>query len=222
MKALFVALTLLSAVAASAQTAPAFAPPPGEATGAAPPVSSNELRGDDANELRRGRRGTLVAVEREDLERRLARLERLMGEAFERSKGGKAKLREAYDELNDIRALIAEAPEVRGYQNPGPVPPPPPVYHPISEAKLQKVMNAMSRESFAKDKMKVLEEVAGGNYFLVGQVQQVLKQFQFSKDRLQAVRLMWPRVLDRENGFQLYGSFQFSNDKAELKRILSS
>lgn len=233
MKALFVAITLLTSVAASAQTAPTFAPPPGQATGNAPPTSSNGFRGDDDdddfNEFRRGRRGTLVVVEREDLEQRLADLEDLLGQAFESSKrgnGGKGKIRAAYEELKDIRELIADAPELRrrgrGNGNPGPIPPPPPAYQPIAEGKLRNVMGAMSREPFAEDKMNVLEEAVGTNYFLVSQVQQVLNQFQFSQDRLKAVRVLWSRVLDRDNGFQLYNSFQFSNDKAELKRILSN
>ncbi|WP_257451753.1 DUF4476 domain-containing protein [Archangium lipolyticum] len=230
MKALFAAVALLTAAAASAQTAPvpsqaapALAPPPGQATGSAPPMASG-FRGDDDNELWRGRRGTPVVVEREDLEQRLARLERLLGEAFERSGrgSGKGKLREAYEELNDIREVIAEAPELRG-RGPRPTPPPPPVpaYQPIADGRLQKILNAMAREPFGKDKMNVLEDGAEGNYFLVGQVQQVLGQFQFSKDRLQVVRMLWSRVLDRQNGFQLYNAFQFSNDKEELKRIIS-
>lgn len=230
MKSLFVAITLLTAVAASAQTSPSFAPPPGQANGNAPPSGSNEFRGSDDNEFRRGRRGTLVVVEREDLEQRLADLEDLLGQAFESSRrgnGGKAKIRAAYEELKDIRELIAEAPELRGQgrpgnHNPGPIPPPPPVYQPIAEGKLQMIMKAMSREPFAEDKMNVLQDAVGGNYFLVGQVQQVLNQFQFSQDRLRAVSVLWSRVLDRDNGFQLYNSFQFSNDKAELKRILSN
>jgi uncharacterized protein DUF4476 len=236
MKALFVAITLLTSVAASAQTAPTLAPPPGQPTGNAPPTSSNEFRGrddrddrDDDREYRRGRRGTLVVLEREDLEQRLADLEDLLGQAFESSKrgngGSKAKIRAAYEELKDLRELIADAPELRRggrNDNPGPIPPSPPVAQPIAEGKLQKIMGAMSREPFAEDKMNVLTDAVGTQYFLVGQVQQVLNQFQFSQDRLKAVRVLWSRVLDRDNGFQLYNSFQFSNDKAELKRILSN
>lgn len=230
MKALFVAITLLTAVAASAQTSPSFAPPPGQANGNAPPSGSNEFRGSDDNEFRRGRRVTMVVLEREELEQRLADLEDLLGQAFESSKrgnGGKAKIRAAYEELKDIREMIADAPDVRDYRrpgnhNPGPIPPPAPVYQPIAEGKLQMIMKAMTREPFAEDKMNVLQDAVGANYFLVGQVQQVLNQFQFSQDRLKAVSVLWSRVLDRDNGFQLYNSFQFSNDKAELKRILSN
>ncbi|WNG51573.1 DUF4476 domain-containing protein [Archangium minus] len=221
MKALFAAVTLLTAVAASAQTAPALAPPPGQGTGIAPPTSSAELRADDSNELRRGRRKTMVVIEREDMEQRLAHLEKLLGEAFERSRrgDGRGKLREAYEELNDIREVLASAPDARGGYNPPP--PPPPSYLPIAEGKLQKIMSAMSREPFAEDKLNVLEDATRDHHFLVSQVQQMLSQFQFSKDRLQAVRLLWSNVLDRQNGFQLYNSFQFSNDKAELKKIIS-
>jgi hypothetical protein len=232
MKALFAAVALLTAAAASAQTAPTpaqaaptLAPPPGQATGSAPPTASG-FRNEDPNEFWRGRRGTPVVIEREDMEQRLARLERLLGDAAERSgRGhGKGKLNEAYNELNGIRQVVSNAPDVRGYfPRPAPTPPPPPVpaYQPIADGRLQKLMNAMAREPFGQDKMNVLEDGAEGNYFLVGQVQQVLGQFQFSKDRLQVVRMLWPRVLDRQNGFQLYNAFQFSNDKEELKRIIS-
>ncbi len=232
MKALFAAVALLTAVTASAQTSQPMTPPPGQAVGTQPPTASPSFRGgDDDNEFRRGRRGMLVVVDRGDLEQRLARLEQLLGDAFERSNGrghGKGKLREAYEELNDIRDVLADAPEARGYNNPrpsppSPIPPPPPapVYQPIADRELQRIMHAMSREPFGDDKMNVLEGAVGNNYFTVNQVLQVLPQFQFSKDRLDAVRVMWSRVLDRQNSFQLYNAFQFSSDKAELKRIIN-
>lgn len=227
MKALFVAITLLTAVTASAQVTPQVAPPPpGQSTGSAPPGSSgwNGQTGD--SELRRGRRTTLVVVEREAMEERLARLEALLGDAVERSRRGqgKGKLNEAHAELNVLRDMLAQAPDVRTYQPrpvPAPLPPPAPAYQPIADGKLQKLMGVMSREPFAEDKLEVLTSAASEHYFTVSQVQQVLPQFQFSKDRLQAVRVLWSRVLDRQNGFQLYDSFQFSNDKAELKKIIS-
>ncbi|HEX8439179.1 hypothetical protein, partial [Archangium sp.] len=161
MKALFVAITLLTAVTASAQSSQPMAPPPGQASGTQPPVGSSGFRDDDDNEFRRGRRGgTMVAVDREDLEQRLARMERLLGDAFESNgRGKKAKLREAYEELNDIRDVLADAPEARGSNYPRPTPPPPaPVYQPIAERELQRIMHAMSREPFGDDKLNVLED----------------------------------------------------------------
>lgn len=229
MKALFVAITLLTAVTASAQTAPTLAPPPGQATGNAPPAGSTGFRAEDNNnEFRRGRRATMVVVEREDLEQRLADLERLLGEAERGSRGpSRGKIRDAYEALNDLRDVLADAPSARDYNprpapSPYPAPPPPPAYQPIADAQLQSILRSMSREPFADDKINVLQSAVGNNYFLVGQVQQVLSQFQFSKDKLEVVRGMWTRVLDRQNGFQLYNAFSFSSDKEELKRIMSN
>jgi len=228
MKPLLVALALLAALSASAQTAPALAPPSGEATGAAPPGSTGFRGGRDSDDdFRRGSRGTPVVVEREDLERRLARVESLLGEAFERSRRGedRGKLNAAYQELRDLRQLISSAPDARGYNPPrpppAPLPPPPPAYSPIADGQLRRILDAVARESFAANKMRILEESARGNYFLVGQVQQLLPQFAFSADRLNAVRMLWSRVLDRQNGYQLNSSFSFSKDKEELQRIIS-
>lgn len=228
MKALFVAITLLTAVTASAQTAPTLAPPPGQATGNAPPAASSGFRAEDNNEFRRGRRSTMVVVEREDLEQRLADLEKLLGEAERMSRGpGRGKIRDAYEELNDLRDVLADAPSVRDYNPrpapaPYPAPPPPPAYQPIADAQLQSILRSMSREPFAEDKINVLQGAVGTNYFLVSQVQQLVGQFQFSKDKLEVVRGLWARVLDRQNGFQLYNAFSFSSDKEELKRIMSN
>jgi hypothetical protein len=220
MKALFAAVALLTAVSASAQNSQPMTPTPGVGVGTQPPTETSAFRGGDDNEFRRGRHGTLVVVEREDLEQRLARLERLLGEADRNSRGpARRSLREAYEELNDIRGVLADAPDARGGYRP--VPPPAPVYQPIAERELQRIMTAMSREPFGDDKMNVLESAVGNNYFTVEQVMKVLPQFQFSKDKLQAVRVLWVRVLDRQNSFQLYNAFQFSNDKAELKRIIN-
>ena len=48
----------------------------------------------------------------------------------------------------------------------------------------------------------------------------ILKGFSFGDDKLDAVRTLWPRVLDRDNAFQLYGAFNFQGEKDELKQII--
>ncbi|ATB34959.1 hypothetical protein CYFUS_000371 [Cystobacter fuscus] len=218
MKALFAALALLTAFSASAQTPP----PPGQATGLAPPGASASARSGDA-ESWRGGRSTQVVVEREDLERRLARLESLLKES-ERGRRGDGRLNEAYQELSALRQVVARAPEARGgYDGPPsrPPAPPPPAVSAIPEQRLRDILNAVSRESFSAEKLRVLETASRGDYFLVSQVARAVEQFSFSADRLSVVRMLWPRVLDRQNGYQLNGSFSFSNDKQELQRIIS-
>jgi hypothetical protein len=218
MKALLAALALLTTFAAAAQTPP----PPGEATSLAPPGVSASARPGDA-ESWRGGRSTQVVVEREDLERRLARLESLLKES-ERGRRGDGRLNEAYQELSALRQVVARAPEARGgYNSPPsrPPAPPPPAVSAIAEPRLRDILNAVSRESFSSEKLRVLETACRGDYFLVSQVARAVDQFSFSADRLAVVRMLWPRVLDRQNGYQLNGSFSFSGDKQELQRIIS-
>ena len=248
MKALFVAITLLTSLASSAQTVPSPAPqkapaaaPIQVAPGAAPAAEQGaaspqgfrgetrgDWRGDEGDrggDRDRRRRGTQVVVTREELEQRLARMESLMGQALERSRRweGRGLLNDAYQELQTIQDILEDAPEVRSGPVGPPPPPPPPAYQPIADFRLQKILGSMSRESFAKDKLNVLQSATSSadTYLLVGQLQQLMNQFQFSKDRLTVVRMLWPRVLDRDNGFQLNSAFQFSNDKEELRRIIS-
>ena len=115
-------------------------------------------------------------------------------------------------------------------RNPGPSYPPPqqqpqqpqqPMVYPIADQNMQNLLGAMNRESFPNDRLRVLGQAAPVNYFLVAQVQQILSQFNFPKDRLQAMRILKPRILDTENYYQLYSSFEFPADKNELKKILS-
>lgn len=123
-------------------------------------------------------------------------------------------------------------------QPPQQVPPPPPVYYPpsqpppppgqgmgrpaspLSDRDFRILMGALARESFANDKLRVLEQSASTSYFLVAHVQQILADFSFPADRLKAVRILRPRIVDTNNFVQLYGSFEFPRDKEELRRIL--
>ncbi len=118
-------------------------------------------------------------------------------------------------------APLAQRPEP---SRPPPLPsqPQPPTAQPITEAMLRSLVAAIRNEPFADDQLTVLEEAVPSQYFLVSQAQQILRSFTFSSDRLKAMRLLRPRLLDLENGFKLYESFDHSSDKDELKRILAT
>ncbi|MHB8879333.1 MAG: DUF4476 domain-containing protein [Myxococcaceae bacterium] len=108
-------------------------------------------------------------------------------------------------------------------RRPPPPPPPParPVVYPMQDSALQGLTTAIASESFPRDRLQILEQAAPSSWFLVAQAQQVLALFDFPRDRLAAARLLRPRILDTENFFRLYGSFEFPSDKAELKKILA-
>lgn len=172
--------------------------------------------------------GTPVVMDREALMQQLSRINEKLAVATGRAKKDKQLtklLEEARAELKEVGRQVTNAPlaRVEPQRPPAPQPPPPqPAVQPITEAMLRSLVVALRNEPFAEDQLDVLAQAAPTQYFLVNQVQQLLRVFTFSKDRLKAMRLLRPRLLDMENGFKLYESFEFSNDKEELKRILAA
>lgn len=172
--------------------------------------------------------GTPVVMDREALMQQLSRINEKLAVATGRAKKDKQLtklLEDARAELKEVGRQVTNAPlaRVEPQRPPPPQPPPPqPAVQPITEAMLRSLVVAIRNEPFAEDQLDVLAQAAPTQYFLVNQVQQLLRVFTFSKDRLKAMRLLRPRLLDMENGFKLYESFEFSNDKEELKRILAA
>lgn len=168
-----------------------------------------------------------VVMDRNELATRLERMERLLEEVqsqLDKKGNSRTKMRKALDELEDVKRMVSKAPEMRGgYQPPHPLPPPPPpVVEPIHEARLRQLTQAMAREAFPREKLMVLRDGSRDDNFLVSQTKALLGQFSFSNDKLEAVRILWPRVLDRNNGFQLYEAFPFAADKEKLRQIIGS
>jgi hypothetical protein len=166
-----------------------------------------------------------VVVERDALMQQLASINEKLAVATGRAKKDKQLrklLEEARAQLKEAGRQVSSAPLAR-VESPRPAPPPlHPAVQPITEAMLRSLGTAIRDEPFAEDQLSVLAETAPTQYFLVSQTQQVLRLFSFSKDRLKAMRLLRPRLLDMENSFKLYESFEFSSDKDELKRILAA
>jgi hypothetical protein len=85
-------------------------------------------------------------------------------------------------------------------------------------------LSAVKREiddaDFSASKISVLESAAKRRWFCVAQVVEVLEQFDFSADKLQALRIMKARIVDGENHYKIYGALDFEADKEEAKRIL--
>jgi hypothetical protein len=135
-----------------------------------------------------------------------------------------ARRREREDNTQRQEVVVVHKYEPAPVVHAPPPPPPPsrPMVYPIQDSALRSLLGAIESESFSQEQLTVLGQAAPNNYFVVGQVQQILERFTFSNDKLEAMRLLKPRTLDlSENGFKLYSSFEFSNDKEQLKKILA-
>jgi hypothetical protein len=169
----------------------------------------------------------LAVIDRDQMERRINRLENALRDAMSRTKDsrGRESIRNAMEELDKLIEYVDNAaplPPPVVVNQPAPLPPPPPVVRPISDQQFRNINAAMVRESFPREKLRILAQVAPNENFLVSHILSVLMQFNFSSDKLEVVRLMRPTLLDPQNGYQLYQAFPFSNDKAQLQAILDS
>jgi uncharacterized protein DUF4476 len=242
MRALVLSVVMLISAVASAQAQTQGLqrpPPPGQPTGPSQPATpvpgytsgtpapANNGPGYDDWEMPSGfrRQGTLAVVDRDQLIARLARMEDQLGRAMEHAdRNSRDALRKVREEMNGLRADVTNAPDLRTFRRrsspPPPQPVPVPTVQPISEGQLQQLLSAIARESFGDGKLRVLESAAPSQYFLVPQVVKILQKFSFGDDKLDAVRTLWPRVLDQNNGFQLYQAFNFQGEKDQLREII--
>lgn len=202
MRAVLIAVATLLAAPALAQNSNKMEPPAKAEGFRPPPGSSNPGTPSPGPQ-----QGTAVVVDRDTLMRQLAGINEKLALAT-----GKAKKDKQLQKLLDDARTEPQRPP----------PPPQPTVQPITEAMLRSLVVAIRNEPFADDQLTVLEEAVPTQYFLVAQAQDLLRIFRFSSDRLKAIRLLRPRLLDLENSFKLYESFEHSSDKDELKHILAA
>lgn len=109
-----------------------------------------------------------------------------------------------------------------GYPPPAPsYQPPAPAYQTIPDETFNALVDSIEDQSFSADKIRTLQEGIGPQYVLVSHVERILPLFSFSADKLRALELMAPRIVDRQNNFKVYNLFTFSGDKEKARRILS-
>lgn len=168
--------------------------------------------------------GDRVTVDRDHVERvldhalrQLSRLEilaqRCQDRACARIDRSLVRLQMRLGRLRDEVAMVPGAPAA---------PPAPPAPQAISHAHLEDLLGQMGHEPFAKGKLRVLGSAAAWAYFTTNQVVAILRRFTFGHDKLAALRLLAPRIIDPENGYHVYGAFTFDSDKAAARRILQS
>ena len=125
----------------------------------------------------------------------------------------------AYDDMTPTPAAPVN------YQPPppayAPAPPPPPVAapQPIEHRRFEQLKRAIKAESFAQQKLGVLQTAASGSYFTIHQVGELVDLYTFAENKVQAVRLVRPHVVDPENAFNLGSHFTFSSNKDEVQKM---
>ncbi len=76
---------------------------------------------------------------------------------------------------------------------------------------------AVDGESFSSEQLQVLGQAAADRWFSVDQVISLMGIFSFGKDQVEAAALLFPRVVDQQDWYRVYGVFTFDSDKDKLR-----
>lgn len=118
-------------------------------------------------------------------------------------------------------ALIEEQPVAYGSAYPAPPPPPGPGCAMMHGSRVSELAAAIQGESFSSGQLRVLGDFAQGSCFLVAHVERILPLFSFEEDKLKALQLMAPTLVDRQNAFRIYKLFTFDASKDQARQILA-
>lgn len=138
----------------------------------------------------------------------------------------KTDQRNATELLNEIRGLLSLLPEAAGNQtnininlnNPDICPP----QKPISDDNFAELRKSLYAATFDDTAVKILRSTAKDNYFLVSQIISILQILSFSEEKAEALFVLYPRCIDKENKFKLLNSFTFDNDKDKVADFLEA
>jgi hypothetical protein len=106
-------------------------------------------------------------------------------------------------------------------QTPPPAPMPVETTHtPMTSGEFSGLVSNVENESFADDKLSVVRIAAKSHWFTMDQLIQLVGLFSFSEEKVESVRIVYPRVVDPENAHNLMSAFTFSDDKQAVQRII--
>jgi hypothetical protein len=91
----------------------------------------------------------------------------------------------------------------------------------MDAASFSRLMNQIEDEGFADDQMRYIRTASSKHYFSVSQVGQLIDLFSFSEEKIDCLRVTYPKVVDKDNGFNLIGKFTYADEKEDAEQIIN-
>jgi hypothetical protein len=90
----------------------------------------------------------------------------------------------------------------------------------LPEADFDKLLDGLKKEVFDPGKLAFVENFAAGKPLSCQQAAALLKSFNFDELRIKAAKVLYPRLIDRQNFHEVLGTFIFDNNKAEVRKAV--
>jgi hypothetical protein len=92
---------------------------------------------------------------------------------------------------------------------------------PMPAADFNALLSKINAESFSDDQMRVLRTAVNNYNFSCDQIIRLIGAFTYSEDKLDALRLTYPKVTDPKNNFNIIDAFTYSSDKEDAEQIIN-
>lgn len=90
----------------------------------------------------------------------------------------------------------------------------------MNDQLFQTFYKEMKNELFKDDRMKLLNAALAGSDFTSAQCLQLTKLYTFDDDRMEIMKIMYPRIVDKEAFFTVINTLTFSSSKEKMKDFI--
>ena len=90
----------------------------------------------------------------------------------------------------------------------------------MNDQLFQTFYKEMKNEAFKDDRMKLLNAALAGSDFTSAQCLQLTKLYTFDDDRMEIMKIMYPRIVDKEAFFTVINTLTFSSSKEKMKDFM--
>ena len=90
----------------------------------------------------------------------------------------------------------------------------------MPDAKFNILLSKIKKKSFTDDKMDIVEVASLGCRYTCYQCVKILKLFTFDSEKLKALQLLSPQIVDSRNNYDIIKIFTFDSDKEKAAQIL--
>ncbi len=90
----------------------------------------------------------------------------------------------------------------------------------MEDSAFAELIEAISKQISSKEKQSVVETAATKNTLSSEQIVEIIKNYNFSTDKLRILEVLQPKISDKGNSFQIMDALTFTKDKRKAAEIL--
>ena len=92
----------------------------------------------------------------------------------------------------------------------------------MSERLFKKFLSEVKKEPFKDDRMEMIKTALAGSDFTSGQCLELTRLYTFDDDRMEIMKMMYPRIVDKGAFFTVIATLTFSSNKDEMNKFVQS